>query len=138
VPKNVRMIDPVGYLAMVALERDARAIATDSGGVQKEAYLSGVPCLTLRGETEWVETIEAGWNRLVPPDRRQIRAALDDPSFTDRARPRPPLFGDGRSAERMVTAIERRLSGTGGTGGMGVTGAAGPEGSRRGVEVASG
>lgn len=110
VPQGVRMIDPVGYLEMVALERGARLIATDSGGVQKEAYLAGVPCLTLRGETEWVETVEAGWNRLVGPDPQQVHAMLNDPVFTDRARPRPALFGDGRAAERIVAAVERRMA----------------------------
>jgi UDP-GlcNAc3NAcA epimerase len=106
-PGNVRPIDPVGYLAMVALESGAAVIATDSGGVQKEAYLAGVPCLTLRGETEWVETVEAGWNRVIDSDRVALRAALADLTFMDRHRPRPSLFGDGHAAERIVAALER-------------------------------
>ena len=106
-PGNVTAIDPVGYLAMVALESAAAAIATDSGGVQKEAYLAGVPCLTLRGETEWVETVEAGWNRVIGSDSIALRAALADSTFMDRHRPRPSLFGDGQAAERIVGALER-------------------------------
>jgi UDP-N-acetylglucosamine 2-epimerase len=106
VPANVRAIDPVGYLAMVALEAHAAAIATDSGGVQKEAYLAGVPCLTLRSETEWVETVAAGWNRLIGLEPGALRSALEDGSFMDRARPRPNLFGDGQAAGRIVAALE--------------------------------
>ena len=105
-PPNVRAIAPVGYLQMAALERHARAVLTDSGGVQKEAYLSGVPCITLRGETEWVETVEAGWNRLVGPSREAIRAMLDDAAFMSTDRPRPPLYGDGHAAERIVAVLE--------------------------------
>ena len=116
-PANVRAIEPVGYLAMIALEGRAAAIATDSGGVQKEAYLSGVPCLTLRGETEWVETVAAGWNRVVGLDPAALRSALGDERFMDRARPRPDLFGDGMAAERIVAALEalqeRRLAASG-------------------------
>ena len=105
-PPNVRAIDPVGYLAMVALERHAAAIATDSGGVQKEAYLAGVPCVTLRAETEWVETVAAGWNRVVGGEGGALRAVLDDERFMDRSRPQPDLFGDGMAADRIVTALE--------------------------------
>jgi UDP-N-acetylglucosamine 2-epimerase len=106
-PENVIAVEPVGYLEMVALEARAHAIATDSGGVQKEAYLSGVPCVTLRSETEWVETVAAGWNRVVDDDPGGLRAALADDDFMSRDKPRPPLYGDGRAAARIVAALER-------------------------------
>jgi len=106
-PANVRATDPVGYLAMVALECHAAAIATDSGGVQKEAYLAGVPCITLRTETEWVETVAVGWNRVVGLEPGALRSALDDASFMDLARPRPDLCGDGMAAGRILAALER-------------------------------
>jgi UDP-N-acetylglucosamine 2-epimerase len=106
-PANVQLVDPVGYLAMVALEGGASLVATDSGGVQKEAYLAGVPCVTLRHETEWTETVEAGWNRVAGSDPAVLRSALADPDFMDRSRPRPDLFGDGHAAERIVAALER-------------------------------
>jgi UDP-GlcNAc3NAcA epimerase len=105
-PVNVHPLEPVGYLAMVALELGAAAIATDSGGVQKEAYLAGVPCITLRNETEWVETVTAGWNRVIGAEPDQLRTLLGDVAFMDRRRPRPTLFGDGHSAERIVAALE--------------------------------
>jgi UDP-N-acetylglucosamine 2-epimerase len=105
-PANLAAIDPAGYLSMLALERSAAAIATDSGGVQKEAYLAGTPCVTLRDETEWVETVEAGWNRVAGNDPQALRAALADAAFMDRARPRPELYGDGHAAERVVAALE--------------------------------
>jgi UDP-N-acetylglucosamine 2-epimerase len=98
VPKRVRLVDPVTYPRMLELERGARCIATDSGGVQREAYLWGVPCITLREETEWTDTVTTGWNTLVGADPQRFADAL-------RRRPpreRPRLFGDGRSAQRIA------------------------------------
>lgn len=99
---NVRLTEPVSYLDMLALERDARMVLTDSGGVQKEAYWLGVPCVTLRGETEWVETVEAGWNLLVGNDRARIVAAVH--GFRP-AGERPPVFGDGHASERIAELL---------------------------------
>ncbi len=97
-PSNVEVIPPVTYREMLALERGARAIATDSGGVQREAYLWGVPCITLREETEWVDTVEQGWNILVGVDANLFEAALSAPRPTSR----PPIFGDGHASERIA------------------------------------
>lgn len=101
---NIQLIKPVGYLDMLQLERNARMILTDSGGIQKEAYFFGVPCLTLREETEWVETVSAGWNTLVGADRAMIVEAIQ--KFT------PPctqqvLFGDGHSAETIASLLRK-------------------------------
>ncbi len=109
VPANVEVRDAVTYTEMLALERDAVAIATDSGGVQREAYLWGVPCITLREETEWVETVSTGWNTLVGVNADQFRAALRAPRPAEHA----PIFGDGRAAERIaaltVSQFDRAL-----------------------------
>jgi UDP-N-acetylglucosamine 2-epimerase len=98
----VRIIDPVGYLDMLQLQRNARVVLTDSGGVQKEAYLLGVPCVTLREETEWPETLAGGWNILAGADCEAIlRAARRDRPSTERPQP----FGDGHAAERMAAIL---------------------------------
>jgi len=108
VPKQVRVIKPVGYLDMIALEKAARMILTDSGGIQKEAYWLGIPCVTLRDETEWVETIESGWNQLVGAKEDKIVRAIQ---FFERPGSRAGLYGDGRAAERIVDlCIESRPS----------------------------
>ncbi len=100
---GVRMIEPVGYLDMLLLEEHARMILTDSGGMQKEAYLLRTPCVTLRPETEWVETVEAGWNQVVGSDPAAIIRAVRE--FHVEGDP-PPLFGDGRAAEKIVDVLE--------------------------------
>jgi UDP-N-acetylglucosamine 2-epimerase len=107
---HVRLLDPVGYLDMVALVGSARLILTDSGGLQKEAYWLGVPCLTLRNETEWVETVEAGWNVLVGSDPDRIVDAVYSFSPPDS---RPALYGDGAAADKCVDLFGGRPEPTG-------------------------
>ena len=99
---NIRLIEPVGYLDMLWLEKNARMILTDSGGVQKEAYILGVPCVTLREETEWVETVEAGWNILVGASQERIVEAVRNFNPTGE---RPLLFGDGHASRRIVEIL---------------------------------
>ncbi len=105
---GIKVVPPLGYLDFLKLARHARAVLTDSGGVQKEAYLLGVPCVTLRDTTEWVETVEAGWNTLVDLDPEAALAALERTPPGDR----PELYGGGHAAERVcdvLSAYTQRL-----------------------------
>jgi UDP-GlcNAc3NAcA epimerase len=99
--EGLRVTEPLGYIELAALLCQARAVLTDSGGIQKEAYLAGVRCVTLRATTEWVETVSSGWNTLVDLDADAALAALAREPPTARE----PLYGDGHAAEHCVQAI---------------------------------
>lgn len=109
---NVTLIDPVGYLDMVALQQLARLIVTDSGGVQKEAFFFGVPCVTLRDETEWTELVEAGANRLASPNSVQTVLKAFDQALASTVpnAARSELYGDGDAARKIVDALRGRLN----------------------------
>ncbi len=100
--ENIRVIDPVGYLDMVRLESTCSKIVTDSGGVQKEAFFLGKPCITMRDETEWVETVNNGWNTLVGANSQLIQAAIQDFNPT---KDRLNYFGNGTATHQMVALI---------------------------------
>lgn len=104
---HIRLIDPLGYFEMLAVAARARLILTDSGGLQKEAYWLGVPCITLREETEWVETVEAGWNRLTGANCDRVVQAVR--SFVPPAS-RPSLYGDGKVAAKCVALMEQSIA----------------------------
>jgi UDP-N-acetylglucosamine 2-epimerase (non-hydrolysing)/UDP-GlcNAc3NAcA epimerase len=99
--EQIQITPPLGYVEMAALICNAHAILTDSGGLQKEAYLAGVRCVTLRAQTEWVETVQTGWNTLVDLDAARALEAIERRPPDER----PPLYGDGRAGERVVAAL---------------------------------
>jgi len=101
--EGLLLLDPLPYIEFVCMERHARGIVTDSGGVQKEAYFLGVPCFTLRNETEWEETVDSGWNMLLGNQPSEIRKAVLN---TERpVRKEQASFGDGRAAETILKVI---------------------------------
>lgn len=102
---NVLLIPPVGYLDMLVLEENARKILTDSGGVQKEAYFLKVPCITLRERTEWVETVEDGWNILVGADKEKILNAIRE--FNPNGKVYIYKFGDGNSSKKVARILSK-------------------------------
>ncbi len=104
---NLIMTDPVGYLDMLCFEINSYCIVTDSGGVQREAYFAGKPCLTIFENTAWVETVEEGWNRVIPPDTFPISKALN--SITIPSAPRL-AFGDGTASNKIASIIHQKLS----------------------------
>ncbi|HEY2309837.1 MAG TPA: UDP-N-acetylglucosamine 2-epimerase (non-hydrolyzing) [Gaiellaceae bacterium] len=104
-PPNVDVLDPVGYLDMAALVSQARVLVTDSGGLQKEAYWYGVPCVTARPSTEWVDTVELGANVLVDDDPERLAAAV---AAARMPKDLPPLYGDGHAAERVAASLADR------------------------------
>jgi UDP-GlcNAc3NAcA epimerase len=101
-PENMRVVEPLGYLDMAALSSQARVIVTDSGGLQKEAYWYGVPCVTARPSTEWVDTVELGANVLVDDDPDRLVAAVESAQMPEE---RPPLYGDGHASERVAATL---------------------------------
>jgi UDP-GlcNAc3NAcA epimerase len=101
-PRRFELTEPLGYLDFAALASSARVIATDSGGLQKEAYWYGVPCVTMRPSTEWVETVSVGANVLVDDDPDRIASAIASAAMPAQ---RPALFGDGHASERIATAL---------------------------------
>jgi len=102
IPPNLRVVEPLGYLDMAALCSQARVIVTDSGGLQKEAYWYGVPCVTARPSTEWVDTVDVGANVLVDDDPELLAAAVAGARMPDE---RPPLYGDGAAAPRVAASL---------------------------------
>ncbi|MDR2219358.1 MAG: UDP-N-acetylglucosamine 2-epimerase (non-hydrolyzing) [Methylobacillus sp.] len=108
-PDNIRAIEPVGYLDMVMLEKNARLIVTDSGGVQKEAFFHRIPCVTLRSETEWTELVEAGWNRLAAPSGAETIAQAMQAALGTTGKSIAP-YGDGNAAGKIATRLLEEIA----------------------------
>ncbi len=107
--RGLRLVDPLRYPEMLGLVSGARALLTDSGGLQKEAYFLSVPCVTLRDETEWTETVASGWNRLAGTGEAEIRAAVSAAAAPETA-PDLDVYGGGQAAGRVVSALERSFA----------------------------
>jgi UDP-N-acetylglucosamine 2-epimerase len=103
---NIMLIEPLGYLDMVHVEQTAKMILTDSGGIQKEAYWLETPCVTLRKETEWVETVDLGWNKLAGADKAKILDIIRTFTKPDK---HPPLYGDGKAGERIARILHNEI-----------------------------
>ena len=106
VPGNIKALEPAGYREMVAMLLLCQRVITDSGGLQKEAYWAGKPCITLRTETEWMETLANGWNVLAGVDPAAVRQILQNPVVPGE---HPPLYGDGQSASRIARHLAAAL-----------------------------
>lgn len=103
---NIKIVDPLNYFDMLTVSSNAKAILTDSGGLQKEAYMLQVPCITLRDETEWSETVESGWNHLTGADNERI---LDTLSSLQSPNKYPSIFGDGKTSEKISAVFEKDI-----------------------------
>ena len=106
IPENISIIEPLGYLDFIFLQKHSEKIITDSGGIQKEAYLNGIPCITIRPETEWIETVKAGWNVLVGDKKDQL---IDNCLHFKPSHNRPRYFGDGNSSKKIISILESYL-----------------------------
>ena len=105
VAKGIRFIDPLGYLDMTMLERHARLIATDSGGIQKEAFFFSVPCVILRAETEWQELLAMAWNRLASPESPDVVSSTIFDGLDKEPKGTPNLYGDGHASEKIAQIL---------------------------------
>jgi UDP-GlcNAc3NAcA epimerase len=103
--RGITPVEPLGYLDFTRLVRAARAVVTDSGGLQKEAFLASVPCLTMRDETEWVETVESGWNRLIGLEPERVKPALAELPAPGESSPAARIYGAGHAGERVAAAV---------------------------------
>ena len=106
IPENISIIEPLGYLDFISLQKHSEKIITDSGGIQKEAYLNGIPCITIRPETEWIETVKAGWNVLVGNKKDQL---IENCLHFKPSHNRPRYFGDGNSSKKIISILESQL-----------------------------
>ena len=109
VPENIFITEPVSYIESLSLQKNARIVITDSGGVQKEACFLGVPCITLRDETEWIETIKRGYNTIVGTDFKKFKKALEKYSEKDKYFNSNKLYGNGKAAEKIVRILRKKI-----------------------------